>query len=235
MENTIQIRIPELRGDHAAMFLEQAEAATEIADQKGYARAAECLKTGKELEKEIRAIFDPVCESANAAHKRATAARRAMLQPLERVGVKLRHAMSRYVERMRIEEMNREAKERAAAKERAEADALARAADIEAQAEAARASGDVVKADALAADAEREIVNVTPDPVVPARVNVAPRVSGVALRKVWKWEIVDRAAIPRDYMIPDEKQIARVVNVRHGGHGIPGIRVWSEDAPVLRG
>lgn len=57
-----------------------------------------------------------------------------------------------------------------------------------------------------------------------------PKVDGTAVRKVWRFEVTDKDAIPRNYMIPDDKAIGRVVSALKDRTEIPGIRVWSEES-----
>jgi len=50
--------------------------------------------------------------------------------------------------------------------------------------------------------------------------------ASVGGRTVWQYEIVDANAIPRNYLIPNEKLIG--ANVRAGVREIPGIRIYSK-------
>lgn len=53
--------------------------------------------------------------------------------------------------------------------------------------------------------------------------------------KVRKWEITDADSIPREYLIPDSAAISKLVKAGLKDGVIPGIRVWSEEVPVIRG
>lgn len=67
-------------------------------------------------------------------------------------------------------------------------------------------------------------------PVVVAPV-VIPKMetpAGVSYRDVWKFEIVDPNAVPREYLIVDEKKIGGVVRAMKNETRIAGIRVYKE-------
>jgi hypothetical protein len=50
---------------------------------------------------------------------------------------------------------------------------------------------------------------------------------------VSKWEVQDINIIPREYFILDEATIGKLVKA--GLKAIPGIRIWTEQVPVVRG
>ena len=55
---------------------------------------------------------------------------------------------------------------------------------------------------------------------------VTPKVSGVVVKKVTKFEISDPNLLPRKFLKPNE---AAIRNAVRGGGEIPGVRVWQED------
>ena len=55
-----------------------------------------------------------------------------------------------------------------------------------------------------------------------------PRVAGVQTRELWKFAVDDPAKLPREYLVPDESKIRRVVEALKGDTVIPGVRVWPE-------
>lgn len=79
--------------------------------------------------------------------------------------------------------------------------------------EAAEASeaGDRAKAEALIAEAAGCEV---------------PAVKGCSIRDVWTGEVVDAEAIPREYLIPDEKTLKALSKARKCDPGIPGWRAY---------
>ena len=58
----------------------------------------------------------------------------------------------------------------------------------------------------------------------------AARAEGISTRKVWRYEIVDIAAIKRDFLIPDESAIAGLVKASgdKAASIVGGIRVYQE-------
>lgn len=93
---------------------------------------------------------------------------------------------------------------------------------IEAQAARAAAAGKVEKAEALQVRASTVVA-----PVVQRS---APRVAGVQLRDVWKFEVTDESKVPRQYLSVDEGKIRKVVGALRGDSQIEGVRVWCEKA-----
>ena len=69
-------------------------------------------------------------------------------------------------------------------------------------------------------DEEKAVI----DEIVPAK---QEEVSGVYHVTVWKYEIEDVAKIPREYMIPNEAKIRKVVNSMCDSVNIPGVKVYS--------
>jgi hypothetical protein len=131
-------------------------------------------------------------------------------------------------ERERLEAQAREAERKA--REKAEADRRA----AEAAAAAGRAE-EAAKLAARAAAAEEKAAAKVDDLAVRAATTVAPvvvrdppKVAGVSTREVWKFEITDSAAIPREYLVVDEARIRKVVQALKGDAKIAGVRVYPE-------
>ena len=58
--------------------------------------------------------------------------------------------------------------------------------------------------------------------------------AGLTVREDWKFSIVDAALIPREYLIPDEKKIGRIVRAMKDATNIPGVRVYAEKGIATR-
>lgn len=58
----------------------------------------------------------------------------------------------------------------------------------------------------------------------------APKVAGVSVSRVWKWELVDPAQVPMEYWSIDASKLDAAV--KGGTREIPGVRVY-EDARVV--
>jgi len=85
------------------------------------------------------------------------------------------------------------------------------------------------KAQAMKTEAKREEYRERAEMVSAPVVAVTPeKTSGVKLRESWRFAIEDAAAIPREYLVPDEKAIGAVVRAMKGRTNIPGVRVWSD-------
>jgi len=93
---------------------------------------------------------------------------------------------------------------------------------LEAQAQKAAEKGKEEKADALMAQAEMIVA-----PVITTQ--EAPKVKGVATKKIWKFEIIDETQLPREYMTPDTTKIGSVVRATKGTLTIAGVRIYSEE------
>lgn len=58
----------------------------------------------------------------------------------------------------------------------------------------------------------------------------APKVAGVSVSKVWKWELVDPNQVPAEYWSIDPAKLDAAL--KNGVREIPGVRVY-EDARVI--
>lgn len=69
-----------------------------------------------------------------------------------------------------------------------------------------------------------------------ARVQVvAPvRLAGVSYRELWRCEVIDAGAVPREYLTPDMTKIGAVVRATKGSLQIPGVRIWSETSTAAQ-
>jgi hypothetical protein len=53
-----------------------------------------------------------------------------------------------------------------------------------------------------------------------------------SLRKSWKFEVLDPAAVPREYCEPSDKKIRAAV--AEGARNIAGVRIWLDEQAVIR-
>lgn len=65
--------------------------------------------------------------------------------------------------------------------------------------------------------------------------HAAPQAAGTHTREVWRFSIDDPSALPREFLMPDERLIGEHVRKLKGDARIPGVRVWSETTVVARG
>jgi hypothetical protein len=133
---------------------------------------------------------------------------------LARAEAGIRRAMtgfSQEQERLRREEQARA--DEAARKEREK---------LEARATKAAESGKSEKA----AELQQRAATV----VAPVISRETPKVAGIAMRDVWKFEVVDPDEVPRQYLSVDEAKLRKVVGALKGDCRIPGVRIWCEKA-----
>lgn len=136
----------------------------------------------------------------------------------------------------------REEAERQAEAERKAAQSAIQAAvtsgDAGAVAAAAEQLDDAERAAAERAQAiDMDAAIPTPAPVVAQHVAAAPKVGGLSKRKVWKFEVTDKAAMiaaavndPRvaALLVVDETALRKLVGALGAQHNVPGVRAWQE-------
>lgn len=135
-------------------------------------------------------------------------------------------------ERRKADEARRAAEE-AARKERERLEAERKAAE-EAAREAAAAGDEsaaaAAQAHAVVLAAEAEVV----EHLAPAVVEQPTKLAGIATRQDWYFEIVDEAAIPREFLVVDEKKVRAYVKAMKSDAKIPGVRVFAKDVISAR-
>lgn len=201
-ENTQQEIIP-----HQAELEQEVSAvvSVEIAvtNQESYIAANDQIGKLQTLRKNIVAEFADTKKAAAEAHKRVCALEKKFLDPVDQRIAAFKNATIRWYSaeqaRIRAEEE----------KKRREAEELAKlAAEAEAQGDEETAAEAVVEA----AMAE-------------AKVTAMPKVSGTSMREVYKAVVVDVNALPREYMMPNQALIDRVVQTTKGALQIPGVKI----------
>jgi hypothetical protein len=60
----------------------------------------------------------------------------------------------------------------------------------------------------------------------------APKVAGVSVSVVWKWELVDPAQVPDAYLSVDPAKLDAAVKA--GERGIPGVRIYEDTRVIAR-
>ena len=228
--------------------LEEFARTYQVATPEQYSAGAADLQRVKAAQKQLEETRTSITGPMNAALKRVNDFFRA---PTERLAGIERTIKGRLVafadeqERIRREEQRKA--DEAARKERERLEAQAREAERKARekaeadrkaAEAAAAAGRAAEAAKLAARAaatEEKAAAKAEDLVVRAATTVAPvitreppKVAGISTREVWKFEIVDANAIPREYLVVDEARIRKVVQALKGDAKIPGVRAYAE-------
>lgn len=192
-----------------------------VNDQPSLDRANGFLKSVKALAARIAETFDPQISKAYELHRSLLAEKKKFTAPLEEAERIAKRTIAGY-----LAEEDRKRREAEAERARIEAEARAEADKKLRAVEKAEAKGNFAKAEALAQEAVNVMeAKIEEAPVVPD----APVATGLSLRKVWKFRIKDAALLPREYLIPDEVKIGRVVRALKGDAKIPGVSVYSED------
>lgn len=184
-----------------------------IKTAEDYQSAADLLKEVKSRAARLTEARQTITRPIDAAKKAAMALFAKPLDALLLVEGKIKRAIADYQYEAERKRLTAEAAIRT--KQEAERKRL------EAQAERLREQGKAAKADEKLAKAEELSAPVVLESSV-------PKVVGVSSRTVWKYRIVDEAAIPRSYLTPDVKKIGQVVKATAGTLAIPGVEIYPE-------
>jgi len=185
-----------------------------IASNDDYVRAGELLLVIKEIRKKIENTFKPIKQKMDAAKKEVLDQERLADAPLIEAEGIIKPLISawcaeqekiRQEEERRLREIARKEEE-----ERQFQEALA-----------AEAAGEKDVAEEIMAAPVQAAPVVVPKAV--------PKVSGIAIKKEWKFRIIDANKIPRQYLIPDEKAIGATVRGCGDKANIPGVEIYSVD------
>lgn len=201
----------------------------------------------KPINESLRAVNAQAKEAAEPFLKAETAIKGAMVtysdeQERIRREEQRRVEAAAAAERARLAALQREeerkAREKAEALRREQEEAARRAREAEAAgraeearkaaAEAAKLAAQAVKVEEKSADKIETLQLREAMVVAPVVEREAPKVAGVSTREVWRFEVLDAAQVPRQYLAVDEAKIRKVVQALKADAQIPGVRVWSE-------
>ena len=235
--------------EKAVAIVDEARA-VKIVDPKSYMAAGELWKAIREMRKQVNESYDPIISDARRLHKTAIDRKKAVDSPLESAERYVKGQVSAYdaeqerlrkIEQARLAEIARKEEEarRRAELERLEAERKAEEERILAEAIAAEKAGDNLTAEALTNQAEivsesiqQEKAAIASEPVyVPPVVlpKATPKMQGGPVyRKVIKFEVINAALIPREYLIPDMIKIGAMGRTLKTAARIPGIRFYEE-------
>lgn len=185
-----------------------------VTDNASYAAAGELLIAIKGIRKKIEETFKPIKQKMDAAKKEVLDQERAADAPLRQAEDYLKPQLANWdamQERIRREE---EAKLREEARKREEEARLAAAIEAE-------ANGQKEEATAILDEKPAYI----PPVVLP---KATPKVQGISYRETWNFRITNPDKLPREYMVPNETAIRKVVTALKDKCNIPGIEVYSD-------
>jgi hypothetical protein len=175
-------------------------------------QALEVLRAVKARVATIKASFEENVKTAHAAWKAAVAHRDSFLDPLAKIEAGIRAAAMRYdTEQERIRQAEQ-------ARLQAIADEQARKERERLEREAAKLKTPELR------EARLEQAAMVTAPIV--NVPAPEKVEGESSATVTKWELVNEAELPREYLTPDTSKIGKMV--RAGITAIPGVRIWKE-------
>lgn len=216
------LKIVETEVTEKALSIVEQAGMVKITDSKSYEVSGFLWKTIGEVMKEVKETFDPIVDAAFKAHKKACEQRSKYFDPLAKAQKEVKRLMGvweaereaeRQAEQKRLEEIARKEEEERRLQEAIEAE------------EQAKANG------ATEQEAAQEAEAIINEPVYVAPVVLpkeTPKVKGLSFRTVWKFRITNLDAIPRQYMIPDEKAIGAIVRSSQGRIRIAGVEPYEE-------
>jgi len=208
-ETTVALRDAELTKTIEEVLAEM-ERLT-ITGEEEYHAAGNWLKRNKETQKLVKDFYEPERKATHTAYTAVTQQIKSCMVPLEKAEGTVKRKMSEYItERMR--------KQR---EEQRRLEDEARKREEERRLQEAITTGDETLLD--------EPVEV---PIVP--MEKPEEVEGISYAALWTFEIVDANAIPRDFLMPDEKKIRQYVKAMKGAGKIPGIRIYEDKTARVR-
>lgn len=198
----------------------------------------------KRLRSMVDALFGAPIEQAHKLHKLLCGRRNALDNPLESAEKAVKKSIGAYEDQKRraieaqrqieLQEARRVAE--AAERERQKQIEWQRKAEEDRRLADAQALADRGKHDAAEAVLNAPIHVPPPPPVVAPPIATAAykAPAGTSVRYNWKHRIIDADAIPREWLIPDEKRIGEYVRAMKDKSSIPGVEAYSEASASMR-
>jgi hypothetical protein len=186
-----------------------------ITDDASFMAAGAILVRIKALRALVEGLFTPHIKRAFEAHRALLEDRRRLDTPLADAETILKQRAAAFT----LEEEARRARE---ARRRAADTQEARSARIWAEVEALEAAG----YQGEAADLVQEFVSAPP--VIVSLTPAPLKAPGISYREVWRYEVIDPAQVPREYLTIDHTKLGGVVRALKSAATIPGVRIWVE-------
>lgn len=185
-----------------------------VASNETYEKAGAFLTGIKAIRKEIGEVFDPIISKAHLAHKEAVGQKKKAEAPLLKAEGIVKPRIAEYAkeqERVRQEEQARLLRE---AEKKAEEERLAKA-------EEAEKAGEKEEAEAILNEPD-----FVPPPVVAKTI---PKLEGVSFRKNWKYQIVNDALVPRDFLTVDTIKLGQYARSFKDKAKVAGVTFYPDD------
>lgn len=187
-----------------------------------YTGAIDFLKEVKGAQKRVSDFFAPMKTAAYDAWKAICSREKEVLGPLTEAESEVKRKALTY---QREEERKRAEEER---RLQAEADEAARKERERLEKKAAKLKTPE-KREALLEEAK------TIEAPVISIASRAQKVVGVATRKIWRARITDEKAIPREWLVPNEKALNEFAKATKGKMVVPGVEFYAEENLAVGG
>lgn len=192
---------------------------TELAAASAFRK--ECIKQPlSDLDRD----FKPIKQGLDRQKAQVIALHRKYAAPFERAGAILDAAIKQYGESVLAKQREDAERIRQSLQDAAEQSAIERAAEMVSSGDEQEQAAGVELLESVAQG------EVTPSTTLPALIPVKPKVAGLSLPTRKKFRIVNVDAIKREYMVPDEVAIQKVVT-REGKRAeeiVQGIEYYEE-------
>jgi hypothetical protein len=209
-----------------------------------YKTAADDLKTIKGKAKDLDELRKSLTKPLDDSKKRIMDLFRVPMERLADAESSIKSAMISYqqeqerirqAEESRLREIQRQEQIRIQQEQeriRLEQEAIRKAAE-EAAKQGETESAEILQMEAEIAAEEAKKVEVQAFAVAVAPVVVAPTIrpiSGISIRKIWKFRVVDANLIPREYLLVDESKLGKLATTLKESATVPGVVFYSEDS-----
>ena len=196
-----------------------------IVDQTTYEKGASIKISLSGLRKKIKIFFDPMVDKAKASYDEIRDKRDIFLKPTVAAEDELKSKLKAYE---RQKEQEAEEARRKAEKERQE--------KIDAENKRRREEAEQkVKDEAEVMGIDEKDVKVSKvEEVKPEDVEVEQplptinKVTGLGIRQTWKVEVVDKALLPMDYLLPDMVALNAMAREQKEKFNIPGAKAYKD-------
>ena len=220
------------------------------------------IKNVKGIKARIVAFFKPSKEKALATHRQIVADEKSFTDRLDAFEAAGKRAILTYdqaEEEIRLAEQRRlqaiadekarkereKAEQEAARQRQIEEEARAKAEAARREAEKANAEerarllkeAEAAERKAAAANARAEVKSEQAAAVTAPVVELAKTVEkqkGEATKTTWKARVINAAIVPREYCIPNEKELDAIAKATKGSKQIPGVEFYSDQTLSMR-
>lgn len=185
-----------------------------------YRTSVEFLQAVKAKHKQVVEFFQPMKSAAHAAWKAVVSQEKSSLDSLESAETVLKKKASDY---QAAEERKRRLEQ---ARLQAEADERARVEREKLERAAAKLKTPERREQKLAeaASVAAPVISVAP---------TTPKVEGVTMRTTWKHRVVDAMAVPREYLMVNEKQLDLLAKSTKGNVTVSGVEFYAEQSMAV--